>query len=425
MKRHQRIIHVIGLNTFNFKDLSSNIQNLFIKNKNIVVPESYRNEIEKWISEDFIRDKELFVSKSNIKLISWLKSLDNDIVIISRGDPLWFGIGRILLDNFLKEELLFYPSKTCVQLAFSKLKKPWQDNKTVSIHGRDSNELINCLKQKLKSIAILTDPKNESLELIRKNLAELKIENYYDFWLLEDIGSEKEKISLILNDENLPKDISALNLVILLKKDISNFKEPIPLFGINDYFFKTYDDRPNLLTKRETRVQILADLELPEYGTLLDIGSGSGSIGLEAIRLRPKLKLTCIDKRFGSKFLVKENAKRLGVSPTNIFEGNINQFLTNDLNDTLSASNRIILGGCDKETKIKVIEALSRFLNRGDILVLPIITYEVLQKVSDCLRQLDYETNINLIQTYKGLSISEGTRFEPNNPVFIIKAKKI
>ena len=69
-------------------------------------------------------------------------------------------------------------------------------------------------------------------------------------------------------------------------------------------------------------------------------------------------------------------------------------------------------------------QQVSKFLKRGDIIVLPIITYEVLQKVSNLLKQLNYETSINLIQTFKGLSISEGTRFEPNNPVFIIKAKK-
>ena len=71
-----------------------------------------------------------------------------------------------------------------------------------------------------------------------------------------------------------------------------------------------------------------------------------------------------------------------------------------------------------------IIEELSKVLKKGDIIVLPIITYEVLQKVSNCLRELNYETSMNLIQTFKGLSISEGTRFEPNNPVFIIKAKK-
>ena len=75
-------------------------------------------------------------------------------------------------------------------------------------------------------------------------------------------------------------------------------------------------------------------------------------------------------------------------------------------------------------SKLEIIQTSSKFLNKGDILVLPIITYEVLKTVSICLKNLNYETNINLIQTFKGLSISEGTRFEPNNPVFIVKAKK-
>ena len=94
------------------------------------------------------------------------------------------------------------------------------------------------------------------------------------------------------------------------------------------------------------------------------------------------------------------------------------------MNNLFSDSNRVVIGGCDKETKIEIIEAISKHLKRGDIIVLPIIIYEVLQKVSNLLKQLNYETSMNLIQTFKGLSISEGTRFEPNNPVFIIKAKK-
>ena len=209
-----------------------------------------------------------------------------------------------------------------------------------------------------------------------------------------------------------------------MKKEIISTTKNLPLFGLNDNTFRTFNDRPNLLTKREIRIQILADLELPELGTLLDIGSGSGAIGLEALRLRPKLKLISIDKRFGSKLLVQENSKKLGVSPIKIVENDVKQFLTNDLNNSLSDSNRVVIGGCNKETKMEIIETISKFLKRGDIIVLPIVTFEVLEKVSNYLRQLNYETSINLIQTFKGLSISEGTRFEPNNPVFIIKAKK-
>ncbi len=425
MKNNKRTIHVVGINSFKFADLQCNIKELLFKTNNIAVPSSFIEKIKIWESKKFIGEKNFFISKSDLNLINWLKTLDNDALLFSRGDPLWFGIGRILLKNFSQDELSFYPANTCIQLAFSKLKKSWQGTKTVSIHGRDSLELIKLLKKKEKSIAVLTDPKIKSLELIRENLKELNITEIYEFWLFEEIGSEKEKISLIKSEENLPQVISELNIVILLKKEASPNIASLPLFGITDNYFRTFDDRPNLITKREIRIQILADLELPKFGTLLDIGSGSGTIGLEALRLRPEIELICLDKRLGSKVLISENAKNLGVSPLKIIEGDINQYLNNGIKKFLLNVNRVVIGGCDKDTKILVIKFLSKYLKRGDIILIPLITYEYLEKISLTLKDFNFETSINLIQTYKGLSIAEGTRFEPNNPVFILKGKKI
>ena len=424
MKKIKRKIHIVGINSFKIEDLTQEVQELFHKVKNIAAPHKYIHEIKNWVSIKLIENKNFYESKSNFDLINWLKSKDDDVILFSRGDPLWFGIGRILLNNLSEDELVFYPGKTSLQLAFCRLKKSWQDVKAVSIHGRETNELVKVLKLKEKKIAILTDPKNNNLDLIRKNLKELDLEKSYEFWLCEDIGLKNEKLRLISHQEVLPNEISNLNIVILLKREISSLVQNLPLFGISDNTFKTFNDRPNLQTKREVRIQLLADLELPELGTLLDIGAGSGTIGLEALRLRPKLKLISIDKRFGSQSLVKENAKKLGVSPKKIIESDVRKFLTNDLSNFFSGSSRVVIGGCNTDTKIQIIEAVSKFLKKSDIIVLPIITYEVLQKVSDCLRKFNYETNINLIQTFKGISISEGTRFEPNNPVFIIKAKK-
>ena len=424
MRKKHRKIHVVGLNSFEFENLSFKIQNLFHKIENIAVPKSYSNELKSWISKESIENKNLFESKSDSNLIEWLRSIDDEVILISRGDPLWYGIGRILLKNFSHKEIFFYPSNTCIQQAFSKLKKSWQGTKVVSLHGRDSIDLVKCLKLKEKSIAILTDPQKQSLELIRNNLKELNLENCYEFWLLEELGSKKEKIRLILDEEELPKNIFDLNVVILFKKDNIHPNSSLPLFGINDNLYQTFEDRPNLITKREIRIQILADLELPEFGTLLDIGAGSGTIGLEALRIRPKIKLTCIDKRFGSQALIKENAKRLGVIPKKVIEGDVMNYINNEIIDTISNSNRIVIGGCNLQTKLLVVQTLTRFLKKDDIIILPIITFEVLQQVISKLKELNYETNINLIQTFKGLSIVEGTRFEPNNPIFIIKAKK-
>tara|TARA_Y100000589_G_scaffold304790_1_gene318252 strand:+ start:3403 stop:4680 length:1278 start_codon:yes stop_codon:yes gene_type:complete len=417
-------IHVIGINSFELKDLSPRLQQLILNTVNIAIPNSYFSNIKKWFHESSCK-KNLYESKSDQKLIDWIKNRNDDVILVSRGDPLWFGIGRILLQNFSKNDLVFHPSKTCLQIAFSKLKKPWQNINCISIHGRDSDELIKLLKLKISPLAIITDPKNNSLNIIRKNLKELQLDNIYEFWIFENLGFEDERIRQIEPKEKLPENISSLNLVILLKKDISIDTDKYPLFGLKDNLFKTFSDKPNLITKREIRIQILSDLELPEEGTLWDIGAGSGSIGLEALKLRPKLKLYSIDKRLGTKDIILENAKRLNVSPHKIFEGDINEFIKLGVKEFKLFPDRIVIGGCNKITKIFIIKELTPILNYGDIIVIPLVTYEVLNEVQQLLKDLNYEINLNLIQTFKGLTIAEGTRFEPNNPVFLIKATKL
>jgi len=424
MTEINRKIHVLGINSYKFEDLPLKLQNLFIKTANVAVPESYFEKIKSWKENNLGQKKTFFASKSNNELISWIRSKKKDVILISRGDPLWFGIGRSILENFSKDELRFYPSNTCVQLAFSKLKIPWQDNITVSIHGRDSTTLVKVLKNKPSSLSIITEPNNKSLEIIKKNLSEFNLIDFYDFWLCEDIGFENEKISKLNLENSFPSDISSLNIVVLTKTKKNYSSNNIPLFGISDNIFKTFEDRPNLLTKREVRIQILADLELPKNGVIWDIGAGCGSIGLEALKLRPNLDLFCIDKRIGSKALILENSKRLGVNPKFIFEEDINSTLNSKKFSSLEKPNRIVIGGCDKKTKLQIISKMSPGMCIGDIIIIPIIEIQSIEELKEELEDKNFKTNLNLIQTYKSLSISEGMRLEPNNPVFLLKGKK-
>ena len=424
MTEIKRKIHVVGINSFEFNELPKKLQNLFMKIDNIAVPDAYISKINLWAEKNSKKKKIFFASNSDHRLINWLRSRKTDVLLISRGDPLWFGIGRILLKNFSKEELNFYPSNTCVQLAFSKLKIPWQEINTVSIHGRDSSKLVEALKQRPSSLAIITDYKNNGLEIIQKNLLELNLNTLYDFWLCEEIGFENESIRNLNINDKLPCNISVLNIAILIKKEKNYIPANNPLFGLKDETFKTFEDRPNLLTKREVRIQILADLELPENGIIWDIGAGCGSIGLEALNLRPNLKLFCIDKRIGTKTLILENSKRLGVRPQNILEEDINNIFNTKNINSLEKANRLIIGGCDKKTKIIIIKKMAKTMNSGDIIVIPIIDIKTLKELQEELEDKDFKTNLNLIQTYKSLSISEGIRLEPNNPVFLLKGKK-
>jgi len=424
MTEKKRKIHVVGINSYKFEDLSFKLQNLFFETENIAVPNSYFEEIKSWSENGLEKKKLFFSSNSNQELVNWLRSQKTDVILISRGDPLWFGIGRILLENFSKDELSFYPSNTCIQLAFSKLKIPWQDTVNVSIHGRDSTRLVEALKARPSSLAIITDSNKKSLEIIQKNLSELNLIDFFDFWLCEEIGFDNENIRKLNLKESLPSYISSLNIVVLTKTTNNYSNDNLPLFGISDHIFKTFDDRPNLFTKREVRVQILADLELPKNGVIWDIGAGCGSIGLEALKLRPNLDLFCIDKRIGSKALILENSQRLGVKPKFILEEDIKNTLNRTNLNSFKKPNRLIIGGCDKKTKLLVINKLAHGMSIGDIIVIPIIDIHTIKELKDKLEDKNFKTNLNLIQTYKSLSIAEGMRLEPNNPVFLLKGKK-
>ena len=132
----------------------------------------------------------------------------------------------------------------------------------------------------------------------------------------------------------------------------------------------------------------------------------------------------CIDKRIGSKSLILENSKRLGVKPKFIFEEDVINTLNTRNLSSFGKPNRLIIGGCDKKTKLQIINTLSQSMSIGDIIVIPIIDIQTIKELKEELEDKNFKTNLNLIQTHKSLSISEGMRLEPNNPVFLLKGKK-
>ena len=91
---------------------------------------------------------------------------------------------------------------------------------------------------------------------------------------------------------------------------------------------------------------------------------------------------------------------------------------------SLEKPNRLIIGGCDKKTKLQIINKLAQDMDIGDIIVIPIINIQTIKELKEELEDKNFKTNLNLIQTYKSLSIAKGMRLEPNNPIFLLKGKK-
>ena len=120
-----------------------------------------------------------------------------------------------------------------------------------------------------------------------------------------------------------------------------------------------------------------------------------------------------------------ENSQRLGVEPKFIFEEDVNTIINKKNFNSIEKPNRLIIGGCDKKTKLLIIKKLARCMNNGDIIVIPLIDLLTIGELKAELEANNFKTNLKLIQTYKNISIAEGMRLDPINPVFILKGKKI
>ncbi len=422
MNKRSNAIHVIGIDASGFYGLTLKQIELLRSAKNIAAPNRVLKSFSSWWNNNkFGKEKPIILSSDKpIELIDILRKEDGETVLLASGDPLWFGIGRLLSVHLPKERLHFYPAATSLQLAFSRLGRSWQDATWISIHGRDPYELANRLRQNPKALVVLTDPKRGGAKEVQKVLKDVELEDSYEFWIFEELGHPEEKVQKIVPNQKISSDLNPFHLVVLLRAKPKR-NNPLPFFGIEDGSFMQYEDRPGLMTKREIRVQILADLDLPEEGVIWDICAGVGSIGLEALRLRPKLKLVAIDRRIGCKELIKANAQILNVEPTTIFEAEVLETLSgNQLSKNLLNPDRMILGGGGSK-KLIILEELLKNLKPGGIIVIPLSTIESISEVEKIMKSFDLLVSIKSHQAYRGVSLGEGTRLAPMNPVFIVK----
>jgi precorrin-6Y C5,15-methyltransferase (decarboxylating) len=315
--------------------------------------------------------------------------------------------------------LRFYPAPSSLQLAFARLGRPWQDASWVSLHGRDPEPLAAALQKRPPALAVLTDPGRGGADEVRRMLRASGLEAAYGFWLCERLGHPQERVQRLEPAVALPPDLDPLHLVILLAEPLAPMApETLPLFGLEDGLYLQHDDRPGLMTKREVRIQVLAELELPASGVLWDIGAGVGSIGLEALRLRPGLQLFAMESRGGAAGLIASNAQRLGVHPAAIAEARAPQALA-----SLPNPDRVVIGGGGKDRAL-ILQAVLERLRPAGVVVIPLATIEALAELRPVLEQAGLTVRVGQLQVWRGAPLAEGTRLAPLNPVVLLRGKR-
>ena len=360
--------------------------------------------------------------KTGIEAIALLDLTKHSVVILASGDPLFFGIGRLLLASFDAEEIQFLPHFSSVQLAFNRLKVPWQDASLISVHGRSTDELIKLIKQGKEKIAVLTDSNNNPGAIARLYLAlDLPVE--YSFYICENLGDTTEKIrhfypEQIIQLSNLEDDnFAALNVLILLRQTQEDLNiDKLPLIGLPDSSFLSFSDRPSLITKKEVRIAILGELSLQPKQTVWDIGAGTGSVSIEIARLCPSSQVYAIEKTGMGSTLIVKNSQRFKVNNLKSINGKAPEVLSN-----LPHPDRIFIGGSGGNI-IDILNTCSQKLKENGIIVMAFATIEYQYRAIDWLNKKSWQYRLLQLQISRSTPISNLTRFIPLNPVTIITA---
>jgi precorrin-6Y C5,15-methyltransferase (decarboxylating) len=329
-----------------------------------------------------------------------------NIAVLADGDPLFYGIGRRLLQNLPARDLHFWPGITALQTAAARLKIPWDQVPTVSLHGRPELHPLLRLMSRHELIGVYTDA-TWSPDALAREFLDRDIDHFH-LHVCQDLGLCTEKVLTLDCAQAADMRFSALNFVLLERTQSPERK--LTLGTPEEYFVH----ENSLITKMEIRSTALGGLHIQPGHTVWDIGAGCGSIGLEATLLAWNGRVICVEADPKRAEHIWTNRARTGAYALDIMTANAPECFPE-----LPDPDRIVIGGGISRSPDLVPRALERLRPGGKILILCTLL-STLQQAREQLAKAGLEADVQQISISRSRPVGTDNRLEPLNPVFLV-----
>lgn len=193
---------------------------------------------------------------------------------------------------------------------------------------------------------------------------------------------------------------------------------PFTTPGIPDELFEQLPGIP--MSKRETRLLLIAQLRLQPDSVLWDIGAGTGTIPVETGLLCPQGRIVAIERDEEVANLIRRNCDRFDVQNIDVVVGNAPECLP----DITQAPQRVCIEGGHP---IKVIlQQVWRYLPSQGRVVATAVSLEGLYAISETLAQLQAR-NVEVVQSVINRLETRGQHqfFAALDPTFILSGEKL
>lgn len=340
---------------------------------------------------------------------------EHNVCVLASGDPLFFGVGALVVKKAGREHVSIIPHPSSIQWAFSRLGMKWDDAAVISVHGRTPEGFLTRIKRHAK-IAVLTSPENSPARLAA--LMTEHGETGWTAWVCENLcGAEERVREFTIPQLASSTDVGPLNVLLLVRSD-PQWQPPAAIPFLHEDDFAKRLPKKGLITKREIRLLSIAAMRLRPNSVVWDIGAGSGSVSIEAAMLAPEGRVYAIEADPEGVEICKENLLTHGIDNVRVIAGRAPAAL-----EGLETPNAVFIGG-SKGSMAEIIDVAMERLRPGGQLVVNAITLENAGETYQTLRQRGLKPEVTLVQISRGEPLAHYTRYESLNPIQLFAVQK-
>lgn len=236
------------------------------------------------------------------------------IAVLGSGDPMLYGVGVTLTRNLTTDEFRIVPQISAFSLACARLGWPIADTSLISLVARPIEQLIRYLAPGQRIILYSEDGTTPA------KVAKLLVQGGYGastMHVLERLGGPFEQHRSMLASGWSADCCDSLNLIALMCVADPDARTLSIAPGMPDDSFET----DGQMTKREVRAATIARLAPLPGQILWDVGAGTGTVGIEWMRVHPSCTCIAFESREDRASRIRRNAKLLGVPALRVIHG--------------------------------------------------------------------------------------------------------
>lgn len=174
------------------------------------------------------------------------------------------------------------------------------------------------------------------------------------------------------------------------------------------------------MTKEDIRALSIWKMNLKEDSVVLDIGSGTGTITVQASKIANKGIVYSIEKDEDAIITTKNNLKKFNCNNVLLDEGDAVEILDKYIEEKKKFDS-IFIGGSGGSLE-KIIMSCNEVLKDDGTIVMNFITLDNAYKAIEVMKKLNYKADISLVSISKNKG--QSYMMIANNPIYIVQCMR-